>query len=162
MTTPYPLAAVLIVGALFCGVAQTEDVDIVSGASPVYDSGSFEHFTTEGSKFTQFADELGLTGQQRTDIQIIIADYMPRYRDLSQLGRDTAKELLDMAPDAPEYVEATQKASATAASSAAELVTLLSEMRAKLYAVLTVEQRTKLHELIESRHEQASAEVPES
>jgi Spy/CpxP family protein refolding chaperone len=162
MTTGYPLAAMLLVGGLFCGVAQAEDVDIVSGASPVYDSGSFEHFTTDGSKFTQFADELGLTGQQRTDIQIIIADYMPRYHDLGQLGRTTANELLNMAPDAPGYVEATQKASATAASSAAELVTLLSEMRAKLYAVLTVEQRAKLQELIDSHHEHAGADAPES
>ena len=163
MTTRYSLSALLLVSGLAFGIAQAEDVDVVSGASPSYGSGSFQHFTAEGGTgITHFGDELGLTGQQRTDIQIIIADYMPRYRDLAELGRDTAKDLLNMAPDSPDYVDATQKASATAASSAAELVILLSEMRAKLYAVLTAEQRAKIHEMIESRHKQAESGEPES
>lgn len=163
MTTRNSLSAFLLAGVLLSGLAQSEDVDAISGASPSYDTDSYQQFMDDGgSKFNQFADELGLTGQQRTDIQIIIADYMPRYRDLAELGRDIAKELLSMAPDSPDYVDATQKASATAASSAAELVILLSEMRAKLYAVLTPEQRLKAQELIESRHKHSHEAVPES
>ena len=114
-----------------------------------------------GGPMAHWGDELALTGQQRTDIQIIIADYMPRYRDLANIGRETAENLMRMSPDDPEYIDATQKASATAASSAAELVTLLSEMRGKLHAVLSDEQRRKLQELLESHPHPAHEETPE-
>lgn len=162
MTARNSLPFLSAVTVLLCGFAQAEDVDAVSGASAHTYSGSGQHpFGDSDNAIAHFADELGLTGQQRTDIQIIIADYMPRYRDLAELGRDSAAGLLRLAPDSPEYVVETQKASATAASSAAELVTLLSEMRAKLYAVLSPEQRQKLQELIESRHQHATEDSPE-
>jgi Spy/CpxP family protein refolding chaperone len=102
---------------------------------------------------TRWADEVGLSAQQRSDIQIITADYATRFRDLAKLGRDTASDLMQTPPDDASYPEKTQNASALAASSAAELVTLLAEMRGKLYSVLTAEQREKLHELLRSHRE---------
>ena len=142
-------AAVLMVFSL---VAGSTDADLISGASPAHsaDSKKFS-FGGTGGPMAGWADELALTGQQRTDIQIIVADYIPRYRDLAKLGRETAAGLLSMAPDDPGYSEATQKAGATAAASAAELVILLAEMRGKLHAVLNHEQRLKFQELLESR-----------
>ena len=47
----------------------------------------------------------------------------------------------------PAYRALTDEASAMAASSAAELVVLLSEMRGKLHSVLTPEQRQRFREL---------------
>ena len=153
------IAAVLCLSA---PAAWTENVDVVSGASVTQYSGSMQHPHGEsGEMMAHWGDELGLTGQQKTDIQIIIADYMPRYRDLAKIGRDTAAGLMRMSPDSPDYVSETQKASATAASSAAELVTLLSEMRGKLHAVLTDAQRQKFQELLESRPHPAHDENPE-
>jgi Spy/CpxP family protein refolding chaperone len=143
--------------------------DALTGASPVYSgdhSAGQQHWMHQdgtdrfGEFRTKWADELGLTGQQQNDIQIIIADYAPRFRDLAQLGRDSGKALLETSPDDPAYIGMTQDASALAASSAAELVTLLAEMRGKLYSVLTPEQRDKLEALRQEHHDaKADSEV---
>ncbi len=156
------LTAVTLSLCSFVASAEDVDVDVVSGASSSYFSDSMKHrYGESGDAMMHWGDELGLTGQQRTDIQIIMADYMPRYRDLAKIGRETASGLMRISPDDPEYVDQTQKASATAASSAAELVTLLSEMRGKLYAVLGDEQWQKLQELLESHPHPAHEESPE-
>ena len=107
-----------------------------------------------GDTITRWADELGLTAQQRSDLQIITSDYATRFRDLAKLGRDSASELMQMAPDDPAYRDKTQDVSALAASSVAELVTLLAEMRGKLYSVLTAEQRQAFHEKLQSHRDQ--------
>ena len=134
------------------------ETDAVTGASPYADS---DHQATWQARHDQLsemmtrrADELGLTAQQRSDLQIITSDYATRFRDLAKLGRDSASDLMRTAPDDPEYWNKTQEASALAASSAAELVTLLAEMRSKLYSVLTAEQREKIHALIQAHKEQ--------
>lgn len=161
MTAHTTLLYLIVTAALIGGLAQAEDVDIVSGASIDQHTDSMrQRYGDDGNPFEHFGDELGLTGQQRTDIQIIIADYMPRYRDLARIGRESATSLLSLAPDSAEYLDATQKASATAASSAAELVVLLSEMRAKLYAVLSPEQRQTLQERIESHRDAGPEDSP--
>ncbi len=137
--------------------ARAEDPDAVTGASPVIDSGHpwmRGHAEGEsGGMLTQWADELGLTAQQRSDIQIIVADYGTRFRELAELGKESAKRLLNTPPDDPEYYNRTQQTSAVAASSAAEIVMLLAELRGKLYAVLTPDQRQKLEDLRNAKHE---------
>jgi Spy/CpxP family protein refolding chaperone len=138
--------------------------DAITGASP--DTGHDYHASWEGKqgeaheRMTRWADELGLSAQQRSDMQIISSDYATRFRDLAQLGRDTAQDLMQTAPDDPSYFGKTQNASALAASSAAELVTLLAEMRAKLYSVLTAEQREKFHEMLRSHHDAKDEQTP--
>jgi len=99
----------------------------------------------------QFRDEFGLTGQQQTDIQIIVSDYGERLRDIARLGRKSAEDLLATDPDDPAYRDMTDEAAALAANSAAETVVLLAEMRAKLHAVLTPEQREKLQQKIDEK-----------
>lgn len=99
----------------------------------------------------QFKDEFGLTGQQQTDIQIIVSDYGERLRDIARLGRKSAEDLLATDPDDPAYRDMTDDAAALAANSAAETVVLLAEMRAKLHAVLTPEQREKLRQKIDEK-----------
>jgi Spy/CpxP family protein refolding chaperone len=139
------------------GVSASE-TDAVSGAStlPDHDYAATWQLRRDQLRdgMTRWADELGLTAQQRSDLQIITADYMARFRDLAQLGRDTAKDLLQTLPDDVSYQLKTQEASALAASSAAELVTLLAEMRGKLYSVLTADQRQQFHDLLESHRDQ--------
>jgi Spy/CpxP family protein refolding chaperone len=146
--------SVASLGLLLAGPGYADDsVNMVSGASPdIQSGGMMQHFGTAGDAEHQmpaWVAELGLTGQQKADIQIILGDYGPRFRDLAQIGRDTARSLLSMAPDDPEYIARTQDASALAASSAAEIVTLLSELRGMLYAVITPEQRAQLQTKLE-------------
>ena len=163
MNSRNPLFHLIAIAIFVCSpVAGATDVDVVSGASSPHfsDSMKFGHGETDGP-MAHWGDELALTGQQRTDIQIIISDYMPRYRDLVKIGRETASGLMRMSPDDPGYIDATQKASATAATSAAELVILLSEMRGKLHAVLSDEQRQKLQELLNARPHAPHEETPD-
>lgn len=136
---------------------SAQDPDIVTAASPYGHTG--HHYTMydgdghPAKMMTHWAEKLDLTGQQQSDIQIIMSDYAVRFRDLARLGKETAGKLLQTAPDDPQYRAMTDEASAMAASSAAEVVVLLAEMRAKLYSVLTLEQRERLKELRQSRHD---------
>lgn len=144
-----PVARALVLAALSASLAApaADRVDHVTGPSRLTADG---HPGRDGRSFAgamrEFSADLGLTAQQKTDIQIITADYAERLRDLARLGRTTADGLLAMAPDDPAYRAKTEEASALAASSAAEVVVLLAEMRAKLYAVLTPDQRALLAE----------------
>jgi len=116
------------------------------------------HGTMDGSSpqdmLQRFADELALTGQQQQDLQIIGSDYAERFRDLGELGRKSAEELMSLEPSDPSYGPKTDEASALAATSAAEMVILLSEMRAKLYAVLTEAQRETLRQKIADKRQE--------
>lgn len=128
------------------GLASAADgTDAVSGATAPY---AGKHGS---DRMSGFSDELGLTAQQKTDIGIITSDYGERLRDLAKLGRQTAEGLMEMSPDDPAYAAKTDEASALAASSAAEVVILLAEMRGKLYAVLTDEQRQLLRDKLDEK-----------
>jgi Spy/CpxP family protein refolding chaperone len=116
------------------------------------------HGMTDGSSpqdmLQQFAEELALTGQQQQDLQIIATDYAERFKDLGELGRRTAEDLLSVEPNDPTYRAKTDEASAIAANSAAEMVILLAEMRGKLYTVLTEAQRESLRQKIEAKRQE--------
>jgi len=128
------------------------EMDQVSGASACT-RGEHEGQSPE-AMMSQFFDELGLTSQQQTDIQIITSDYAERLRDLARLARQSAEALLTLAPDDPAYRTKTDEASALAATNAAEVVILLAEMRGKLYAVLTAEQRQALQDKLAEQRRQ--------
>jgi len=146
-------ALVLSIGA--GGVFAGTQVDSVTGAS-TDDCTMHGHPNGDSTAgmMTQFTDELGLTAQQKTDIQIITSDYGERFRDLAKLGRTSAEELLSMSPDDPAYREKTDEVSAMAATSAAETIVLLAEMRGKLHAVLTEAQRETLRQKIAEKKQQ--------
>jgi Spy/CpxP family protein refolding chaperone len=133
------------------------ETDVITGASTATGHDFLSAWTSEDGQppemITRWADELGLSAQQRSDMQIITADYVTRFSDLAKLGRETAQELMSTPPDDASYQAKTQNASALAASSAAELVTLMAEMRGKLYSVLTAEQRAKFHEMLQSHRD---------
>lgn len=118
-----------------------------------------EAWQSPDSMIDKFGSELNLSGQQRLDLQIIAADYQPRLRDLMRIGREIAENLMSVAPDAADYIDQTQAASAAAAGTTAELVVLLAEMRGKLYAVLTDEQRARMQELAEQKREEMRAKI---
>ena len=97
------------------------------------------------------ANELGLTGQQQQDLQILTADYGERLRDLAKLMSESGKKLMLTEPGDPDYWPLAQEVSATTASNAAETIILISEMREKINLVLTAGQRAELKRRIEER-----------
>lgn len=153
------LLLMLVAGSLGAETVLAEsEADSLTGASETLDGHCEAYSGYEGrspeAMMSEFAGELGLTSQQQTDIQIIVSDYGVRFRDLARLGRQTAGELLNMAPDDPGYRAKTDEAAALAASNAAEVVVLLAEMRGKLHAVLTPDQRLLLQQKLDEKKQQ--------
>lgn len=106
---------------------------------------------TREEMMQKMADEFGLTGQQQQDLQILVADYAERLRDIATLMRASGEKLATTEPGDPYYWNLAQEFSATASSSAGETVILLSELREKVYQVLTAEQRAEFKRRIEER-----------
>jgi len=120
-----------------------------------------EHDSSQAPKdFMQtYADELGLSGQQQQDLKILLADYGERLRDLAKLMRESGEKLLRTEPGEPNYWPLAQEVSALAATSTAETVILLSEMREKIHTVLTADQRAELKRRIAERKAQCKPQV---
>jgi Spy/CpxP family protein refolding chaperone len=104
---------------------------------------------TREAMMQKMADEFGLTGQQQQDLQILVTDYAQRLQEIATLMRASGEKLATTEPADPYYWALAQEFSATAASSAGETVILLSELREKIYQVLTAEQRAEFKRRIE-------------
>lgn len=152
------VAAVMTAGAT--GVVFAEHVNMIGphdfhsmipdGCRPA----AHDSTQTPADAMQAFASELGLTSQQRQDLQILTADYGERLRDLAKLMRESGEKLMKTEPGDPNYWPLAQEVSATTASSTAETVILLSEMREKFSMVLTADQRAELKRRIEERKAQ--------
>jgi Spy/CpxP family protein refolding chaperone len=116
---------------------------------------------TREEMMKKMADEFGLTGQQQQDLQILVADYAVRLQEIAKLMSESGRKLSTTEPGDPYYWPLAQEVSATASASAGETVILLSEMREKIYTVLTADQRADIKRRIEERRAkcQPQAEV---
>lgn len=106
---------------------------------------------TREAMMQKMADEFGLTGQQQQDLQILVTDYAQRLQEIATLMRASGEKLATTEPGDPYYWPLAQEFSAAVASSAGETVILLSELREKIYQVLTAEQRAEFKRRIEER-----------
>ena len=86
----------------------------------------------------KLVEEFDLTGQQQMDLQTLVADYAERFKQMAEQMRASSEQLAETEPDDPYYWTLAQEVSAQAAASAGESVILLSELRQKVYQVLTV------------------------
>lgn len=102
----------------------------------------------------KLAKELGLDGQQQQDLQAIAMDYGERFRDLAKQMRSSSEKLRDTEPGDADYWPLAEKLSKEASAAAGESVILLSEMREKIYQVLTPEQREKMRNKMNAWREQ--------
>jgi len=149
------IAAIMTVSALSSAFAEHTGMTGVhefrSMVAPDCWFSAHEGTQSPADAMQAFANELGLTGQQQQDLQILTADYGERLRDLAKLMSESGKTLMLTEPGDPDYWPLAQDVSATAASSAAETVILISEMREKINLVLTAGQRAELKRRIEER-----------
>ncbi len=162
--------ALLAMGA--CGAVQADPADHTSGydwRAMIPDGcipAEYDRSSSHTDTLQAYAAELGLTGQQQQDLQILTADYAERLRDLAKLMGEFAKQLMASEPGDPDYWPLAQQVSASAASSSAETVILLSEMREKFYMVLTDGQRAELKRRLEEHKQRCkpqgdTEQVPE-
>jgi hypothetical protein len=152
------ITAVMTIGmtsvadAQHAGMTGTHDFSAMmpAGCRPEGLEGTYDGTPpTREAMMQKLADEFGLTGQQQQDLQILVMDYAQRLQELATLMRTSGEILATTEPGDPYYWTLTQEFSATASASAGESVILLSELREKIYQVLTAEQRAEFKRRIE-------------
>jgi Spy/CpxP family protein refolding chaperone len=114
--------------------------------------------------FARMGEDLALTEPQKQELAALMEMYRPRIKELAQRGQESRQALMAMAPDDPAYNTEAAKLSEQAGASAAELVTLLTELQANAYALLTPEQqatflakRVEMRERMEKRKAEMEA-----
>ena len=100
---------------------------------------------------------LNLTPEQQQAMQDVTRAYRPRWQELRTRGEAIREKLTAVSPDDSGYATATESASQDAAALAADVVTLMSQMRAEVHAILTPEQRAQLQQQMEQRRQRWDA-----
>jgi Spy/CpxP family protein refolding chaperone len=101
--------------------------------------------------------DLNLTPEQRETVRGVIRAHQPRWHALREQASVIRETLTETSPDDPGYAAVTQEASQSAATLAAEMVTLANQMRAEIHAVLTPEQRLQIRQRLEQRRQRWEA-----
>lgn len=91
--------------------------------------------------------EIALTDTQKQELGALLEMYRPRIKELADRGMTSSQAMLEIAPDDVAYNTRAAELSQLAGASAAEMVTLLTELQANAYALLTAEQQAKFLEL---------------
>jgi len=114
--------------------------------------------------FKRMGEDLALTEPQKQELAALMEMYRPRIKELAQRGQESRQAIMAMAPDDPAYNMEAAKLSEQAGASAAELVTLITELQANAYALLTTEQqatfmakRVEMRERMEKRKAEMEA-----
>lgn len=98
----------------------------------------------------RLADRLNLTQEQRASIKAIYDKYRPELRELRQLQSDNRKALAKM--DATDT--RLQELAEAQGKTIADTIVLRKKMRDEMGAILTEDQRQKLHEMFGHRRHQ--------
>jgi Spy/CpxP family protein refolding chaperone len=93
-----------------------------------------------------FLAEFDLADAQKQDIAALMQLYQPRLQEISNRGEARRRELLATAPDDPSYSVLSDDVAAEAASSAREVVVLLTELQTNVYNLLNSDQRARYNE----------------
>jgi hypothetical protein len=107
--------------------------------------------------FERMGDELALSETQKQQLVTLIEMYRPRMQELVKRGEDSRKAIMTMAPDDPAYNTRAAELSQAAGASAAEMVTLLTELQSNAYALLNDEQQAKYMQLRSERQARIEA-----
>jgi Spy/CpxP family protein refolding chaperone len=156
----------------FGSVAVAQDVDATSGATthtaPYGETEfSIDNAFAPASGLAKFADELGLTLEQRDRIKLMMYETEPRIKQLRVDIQALRTRMMSATPDDPEFQTVTAETSQAAALIAAELVNLTAEIRVKTHGLLTDEQKTRLKTLIQEKkaehqsHSETESAAPE-
>ena len=155
------LAIGLAVAGLATGAALAQststETDPSSNAGQGYAaSGGGWHRHEPGQHFLRLFRKLGLSADQKAQVQSILADAQAA-RQKNATDRQAARaQMAALAnPGDPNYAAAVQ----TAKTRAAEAIQKRSDLQVSLYNVLTPQQKAQLTQLIAERRAQRSAGV---
>ena len=93
--------------------------------------------------FARMSTELALSDPQKQELATLLEMYRPRLKELAERGMTSGQAMLEIAPDDASYNIRAAELSQLAGASAAEMVTLLTELQANAYALLTTEQQAR-------------------
>ncbi len=99
----------------------------------------------------RLAGKLGLSDEQRTQVQDITGRYREQAKGLVDAHRESLCAFRDANPANANYTAITQQASVAASALAGDMVTMASQLKAELSGVLTDEQMSRWQEMREKR-----------
>lgn len=91
--------------------------------------------------------QLDLSPEQKDAVKAVMQQYRPRMQELRQSRNAQRQTLMALTPDDPGYAGAVAQAGEQASTDAREMVNLMGEVQAAVYALLTDEQKVKAAEL---------------
>jgi Spy/CpxP family protein refolding chaperone len=134
------VAAAALMAATGFGVVSAAD-EPGSAAPP---PGAGPHDWAHGPGPLHLFMKLGLSADQQASIKAIITAAKPQMKALGEQMRANQQKLMQTKPDDPNYANTVAEVSQSNATLAAERTTQTSELRSKMYAVLTPAQKTQL------------------
>ena len=147
----FRILSLLIISAALAAPAGAEDAPapsstectaMQSGECPADCPHHGAHAGPEGlDMFERMDAELALSDSQKQQLGALLEMYRPRIMELWKRGEGSADALFDLAPDAPEYATRAAELSQLAGTSAAEMVTLMTELQSNAYALLNADQQ---------------------
>lgn len=103
--------------------------------------------------FERMGAELALSDTQKQELAALLEMYRPRIKELAERSAQSTQALFDIAPDDADYNNRAAELSQLAGTTAAEMVTLLTELQGSAYALLTEAQQAKFLELRAERRQ---------
>ncbi len=100
-----------------------------------------------GKVLSRVVEELGLTEEQRSDVQDVLDAYGPRLEALRETMTATGFRLMNLAPEDRDYDRAVDALSRSSGQQVASMLTTLSHIRRDFHGVLTPEQRVLAAEM---------------
>jgi Spy/CpxP family protein refolding chaperone len=88
--------------------------------------------------------KLGLTADQQQSVDAILAAKRPDLKSLHQQMRANSLKLWQTKPDDPNYAETVAEVSQANAALTTQQITMMADLRAQLYGVLTQPQKVQL------------------
>lgn len=107
--------------------------------------------------FERMSTEMALTDVQKQELAALLEMYRPRIKELAERGMTSGQAMFEIAPDDTSYNTRAAELSQLAGASAAEMVTLLTELQSNAYALLTDEQQAKFLEMRAEQRQKMAA-----
>lgn len=104
-------------------------------------------------RMERMADSLGLTADQRQQVQQIHAQARPQFEEIGKRMQANRRAMHDLDPSAADYDAQVAKLAHEKGQLVEQMVIQRSHVRAQLHAVLTPEQQAKAKQLWQQRHQ---------
>lgn len=139
--------AVLVAASLPLAVARAapQAADVAAGPSTPGDGMAYGHpGHRHGWGLARGYSKLGLSADQQAAVKSILEAARPGLKSLHQQMRENSLKLRQTTPDDPNFASIANEVSQTHGTLSTQLVAQMSDVRSKLYAVLTPAQKTQL------------------